>query len=195
VNSIGPTLFSPIANTFQAPYPLSDECVLERGSSDNIQDEPAQGAQLTLFSSRTNPRDHLSQFFKLRPLDLFWWFVGERQAIWRKRFLERQSPPWTLDPILRTYRFTNVYRELDPGTKFAIENILERPFPAKDRIFNVMLYRLIGRSDTFVHIGFQKLSDFRQHDFESKLKNIRRSPVRTWLPHILRWALAIKLKT
>ena len=42
-----------------------------------------------------------------------------------------------------------------------------------DKIFNIMLYRLIGRLETFSEIGLQSLSDFDPPSLESKLKFIR----------------------
>jgi len=87
--------------------------------------------------------------------------------------VEKKSPPWTEDPVLRSVRFTNVYRELDPGTKFAVRSILEQPISTKDKIFNIMLYRLIGRLETFSKIGLQSLSTFSPSMLESRLKLIR----------------------
>jgi len=87
--------------------------------------------------------------------------------------LENRSPPWTEDRILRTNRFTNVYRELDPGTDYLIRPILETSHSDEDKIFNVMIYRLIGRLDTYKRIGFQTLRSFDSSRFEKVLKDIR----------------------
>lgn len=45
-------------------------------------------------------------------LDQFFYWINERHRIYRKRRLGR-SPPWTADPILQQYKFTNVFRGLD----------------------------------------------------------------------------------
>ena len=111
--------------------------------------------------------------FNPENLMLFWTFIAERQWIWHRRFIEKLPPPWTNDDTLRVERFTNVYRELDPGTKYVIEMILEQDEMRSDKIFNAMLYRLIGRSDTHATLGFQRLRNFSAHDLESKLKYIR----------------------
>jgi hypothetical protein len=66
-----------------------------------------------------------------------------------------------------------VYRELDPGTRYVKERILETDEPNPDKIFNVMLYRLIGREETHSSIGFQHLSNFDPQDLQRKLKHIR----------------------
>ncbi len=45
----------------------------------------------------------------------FWEFAALRHGIYHKRKAGK-PPPWTDDPLLSTYQFTNVYRDLDPGT-------------------------------------------------------------------------------
>lgn len=114
-----------------------------------------------------------NETFRSDQLDLFWWFVRERQDIWKKRTILKDDPPWTADAILQTNRFTNVYRELDPGTRYAIQHILEVDAPTDDKIFNIMLYRLIGRSETHARLGFQRLATFSPPNMERRLKELR----------------------
>lgn len=106
-------------------------------------------------------------------LNLFWKFIYERQKIWQKRVVDEENPPWTKDEIIQNNRFTNIYRELDPGTQYAIQNILEQDASRQDKIFNIMIYRLIGRSETHSFLGFQKICDFEPKAFEEKLKGRR----------------------
>ncbi|MFH1650447.1 MAG: nucleotide kinase domain-containing protein [Candidatus Woesearchaeota archaeon] len=108
-------------------------------------------------------------------LDLFWRFIAERQAIWHLRFILKQKWPWTEDAVLRDNRFTNIYRELDPGTQYALNDILETDFPAKYKTFNIMLYRLIGKKETHKSLGFQRLESFSSSALSSGLKRVRES--------------------
>lgn len=108
-------------------------------------------------------------------LDLFWRFVCERQWVWHRRIRQELPPPWTDDLILQSERFTNVYRELDPGTQYVIEHILEIDAPRPDKLFNVMLYRLVGRAETHATLGFQSLTSFNSSKMERILKNLRKS--------------------
>jgi hypothetical protein len=125
-----------------------------------------------MSESLTEP-DNIRKHLDDKSLDLFWWFINERQQIWYRRVVEGQQSPWTDDDILQEYRFTNVYRELDPGTQYVIQNILEVDAPQKDKIFNVMLYRLIGRLETHEYLGFQSLNEFDADEFEKRLKHRR----------------------
>ena len=55
---------------------------------------------------------------------LFFWLMHERMAIWKRRFIDKKDRPWTENEILRDYKFTNVYRELDRNSQWQIKNIL-----------------------------------------------------------------------
>ena len=59
-------------------------------------------------------------------IDAFFEFIYDRQEIWHKRSYLKQPAPWTSDPILNTYKFCNVYRELDAGTQ-AVCRYLQNP--------------------------------------------------------------------
>ena len=46
--------------------------------------------------------------------DTFWHFAAERQNVFFRK-LKGTKFPWTEDPIIAQYRFTNVYRASDRG--------------------------------------------------------------------------------
>jgi hypothetical protein len=66
--------------------------------------------------------DVLERITALSPLDRFFYFVDERHKIYLRR-QAGQPKPWTADPILREFYFTNVYRELDKTTVWFRENV------------------------------------------------------------------------
>lgn len=72
----------------------------------------------------------------------FFWFINERHAIYLRRKAMDEFP-WTDDPYLRTYKFTNVFRELDTGTIYCKEAIRDPLVnaPADILFFNVAMYR------------------------------------------------------
>src|SRR5437867_2269407 len=49
--------------------------------------------------------------------DTYWKFAFERQAIFFRR-ANAEPWPWTIDPILSDYKFTNVYRASDRISQF-----------------------------------------------------------------------------
>lgn len=81
--------------------------------------------------------------------DSFWVFAGERQAINFKR-LAGQSPPWTKDPILAEFKFTNAYRASDRVSQYLIKNVIyDSPHESADLVFRVLLFKIFNRIDTW----------------------------------------------
>lgn len=62
-----------------------------------------------------------SEGFKMQP-DAFFAFARHRHQIYLNR-RDGKPLPWTLDPILQRYRFTNVFRELDATTIWFAKNL------------------------------------------------------------------------
>lgn len=113
-------------------------------------------------------RAHLQvTVFRASRLDTFWSFVAERQRIWHRRSIEEEERPWTDDDILAEYRFTNVYRELDPGTRYAKH--IRRESEGATALYNVLLYRLIGRKETHEAIGLRDPQESKG-DLEAALR-------------------------
>lgn len=90
-------------------------------------------------------------------------FVEERHAIYIRRN-RGDEWPWTEDPILQKYKFTNVFRELDTGTVYCRESIREPFANHPELFFNIAMYRIMNWIDTFEHIGFVE-------EFDSKYVN------------------------
>ncbi len=87
---------------------------------------------------------NLARFFK---------FITERHAIWYRRN-RGDEWPWTDDPILQTYKFTNIFRELDTGTIHCREAIREPYADHPELFFNIASYRLYNYTETQKELGF-----------------------------------------
>lgn len=55
--------------------------------------------------------------------DTYWRFAAERQEVFFRR-LSGSAPPWTEDPVLRAFRFTNVYRAADRVSQYLIRRVI-----------------------------------------------------------------------
>lgn len=102
----------------------------------------------------------------------FWEFVRERHSI----FLRRQtgeSPPWTQDEVLANYHFTNVYRELDPGTVFIRRILNSYTASVEEKILNVTMYRLCLHEDSFAAVGWWDLRGFSGEEWARKLHQVK----------------------
>lgn len=84
---------------------------------------------------------HLHEFFRI---------FFERQEIWYKRNILKQAPPWTDDPFLRDYKFTNAYRELDRASQFVIKNVmLDHELSLVDMLWKLIMFRFYNQPSTF----------------------------------------------
>lgn len=81
--------------------------------------------------------------------DTYWRFAAERQAVFFRRFVGA-APPWTGDPILSTYKFTNAYRASDRVSQFLIRHVIYEGEQSSDEIFfRVILFKLFNRISTW----------------------------------------------
>jgi hypothetical protein len=87
------------------------------------------------------------------PFNLFWYFIRERQSVYLKK--EAGEPrPWTDDPILQKYKFTNVYRENDRVTRWITEHWRTPHARDPDLWFAMCVARYVNWPDTLEEIGY-----------------------------------------
>jgi hypothetical protein len=83
--------------------------------------------------------------------DTYWRFAAERLAMFYRRFSDA-SGPWTSDPILKAYRFTNTYRAADRVSQYLIREVQarpDRPRAVREIFFRTMLFKIFNRIDTW----------------------------------------------
>lgn len=78
-------------------------------------------------------------------------FVQERHRIWLRR-QAGEPGPWTVDPILASQKFTNVFRVLDPGSQYVLTTLDEPGCAAVDLALRIVLYRHTGRIEVWDHV-------------------------------------------
>lgn len=75
-------------------------------------------------------------------LELFAHWIMERYKIHLKKDVLNAPRPWTDDPLLENYRFTNVRREMDRQTKYLIDNIVNNNnLTLEEKIINNIMFR------------------------------------------------------
>ncbi len=81
--------------------------------------------------------------------DSYWRFAAERQEVFFAR-MEDRDWPFTDDPILRTYRFTNVYRASDRVSQYLIRNVIYSGLSTpEETFFRILLFKTFNRIDTW----------------------------------------------
>src|SRR5690606_32900931 len=102
-------------------------------------------------------------------------FIRERHAIWERR--NKGLPkPWTEDPILQSYRFCNVYRELDKETIWIRKNWRNDSDP--DNWFAMVVARLVNWSPTLEVVGYPV--PWRPSTFLRRIHALEDKGVKVW---------------
>ena len=134
VNSPPSTAVSLAANPDRIPCPSSTTSATRptRSRRSSTAVEPYSGRRLGRSSSRLRhrmirhavaPANGASHILPLKPTvvyDTYWRFAAERQEIFFRRVVRTSQPPWTADPILAEYKFTNAYRASDRVSQYLI---------------------------------------------------------------------------
>ncbi len=89
----------------------------------------------------------------MRQVKEFFTFVKERHAIYERRAAGKPKP-WTKDPILQSYRFCNMYRELDTVTTWIRENWRD-PWRKDPNVwFAMVVARVVNWPDSLAELTY-----------------------------------------
>lgn len=109
----------------------------------------------SLFRSNQGPGDCSRCYDSLLPIkvtpvyEAFWKFAYERQKIFFNK-LEGKYLPWTDDPILQKYKFTNAYRASDRVSQYLIRNVIYAgPKEAREVFFRTILFKMFNKIETW----------------------------------------------
>lgn len=91
------------------------------------------------------------------PISLFWYWVDERHRIYLRR-QAGEPKPWSEDEIFQTYKFTNVFRQLDRGTIWLTDNFIEPHWDDNPALlaFNCAWYRMFNWTGTGQLLGWRR---------------------------------------
>lgn len=105
------------------------------------------------------------------------YFVWEREVIRivKSRGAER---PWTKDPVLEKYKFTNIRRRDDRVSRWIIDNVIAPNEQRQDLWFILLITRLINWPPTLQHliekdILFRSAGDFNPVQFSDAVESFK----------------------
>lgn len=99
--------------------------------------------------------------------ETYWRFAAERQAIFFRR-IEGGDFPWTENPILKRYKFTNTYRASDRVSQYLIKNVIYKGDPSvREVFFRIILFKLFNRIDTWKLLE-DKIGTITSEDYSFK---------------------------
>ena len=104
-------------------------------------------------------------------LKLAYYWLVERHRIWEKKELLKLPAPWTQDETLAKWKFINIHRKLDKGTRYILKYLQTPDLSDIDIVFNILRYRLINNRHSHEACGgFTKLEDFNWQDWYGKMR-------------------------
>lgn len=81
----------------------------------------------------------------------YWRFAAERQAVFFHR-VRGEPRPWTNNPVLTTYKFTNAYRASDRVSQYLIRHVIYRddlPKLPQEVFFRIMVFKIFNKIETW----------------------------------------------
>lgn len=119
-------------------------------------------------------------------LRAFWSYVAARRRLELAR--RTGNPPWTTDPTLAQYRFTNVYRVSDRVSQYLLRSVLYTPTASprpEEQVFRAVLFRMFNLPDTYLAFCREldeapNLTNWDPARYGTVLDRRMRSGVRVW---------------
>lgn len=101
--------------------------------------------------------------------DSYWKFAVLRQETFFDR-INGGKFPWTKDPVISKYKFTNAYRAADRVSQYLIRNVIyndELPSEPKEILFRILLFKLFNKIETW-ELLTSELGNIIYEDFNFK---------------------------
>jgi alpha-glutamyl/putrescinyl thymine pyrophosphorylase clade 1 len=134
-------------------------------------------------ADRREPREpsHLSPLRVTDVYKSYWRFAAERQQVFLRR-LTNTPRPWTTDPIIAEYKFTNSYRASDRVSQFLIRRVIYRddlPTSGSEVLFRTLLFKLFNKIETWELLehsfGAITFADYRFEHYDRVLTQAKRA--------------------
>ncbi len=123
--------------------------------------QPPQPSKPHMVVSRLAPAKPTEVF------DTYWRFAVERQAIFFRR-VHGDAPPWTEDPVLSEFKFTNAYRASDRVSQYLIRNVIYGGDQTPEEVFfRTILFKIFNRISTW-ELLIEKFGEITYQDFSFK---------------------------
>lgn len=124
---------------------------------------------------------HLAPAKVSKVYESYWRFAAERQAVFFRR-VGGAPRPWTDNPVLATYKFTNAYRASDRVSQYLIRHVIYRddlPKSPREVFFRIILFKIFNKIETWKllehSLGPITFEDYRFSAYDSVLAGARQT--------------------
>jgi hypothetical protein len=118
--------------------------------------------------------------------DTYWKFAAERQRMYEKR-LRGECQPWTADPILNAYKFTNVFRAADRVSQYLIRDVIYEAGASshpEEVVFRILLFKLFNSIPAWevlkAKFGMPTWKGFDERAYGVELGQAKASGLNVW---------------
>lgn len=99
----------------------------------------------TIFIKKSAPKPTIV-------FDSYWRLASERQKIFYRR-LNHFPSPWTTDPVLNEFKFTNAYRASDRVSQYLIGSVIGTGTRSiSDQFFRILLFKIFNKIETWEYL-------------------------------------------
>lgn len=159
--------------------PKADQAAKPKSRQLNLSIEPQHSAPTIVLR-------HLVPALATEVYDSYWRFAAERQQIFFRR-MANATQPWTTDPILTTYKFTNAYRASDRVSQYLIRNVIYRddlPNDPQELVFRILLFKIFNKIETWQmlerKLGHLTFSSYSFGSYDKILSDAMSSGIRIY---------------
>lgn len=102
-------------------------------------------------------------------LRYYFYFMQERMNMFWRKVDGTHHANWTDDPILRTYKFTNVYRATDRVSQYLIKNVIYKDidrYKPVDVLLRILLFKIFNKIETWEYIDQELGHPLVVHTFD-----------------------------
>ena len=115
-------------------------------------------------------------------LRYYFYFINERMKIFWRRCEGKAT--LTDDPILRKYKFTNVYRALDRVSQYLIRYVIYKDihlYSPRDVLLRILVFKIFNRIDTWEYLT-EFYGDIKESHFDVKQISVLLSERQSYAP-------------
>ena len=135
-------------------------------------------------------KEHPTVFARLSPAqptvvyESFWQFAAERQKVFFRKMANLPAP-WTTDPILAKYKFTNAYRASDRVSQYLIRRVIyDGDDSPEEMFFRIILFKLFNKIETWellkANLGNISYADYSFPEYDQLLSGALSSDTRIY---------------
>jgi hypothetical protein len=115
-----------------------------------------EARQLQLLGVERDQQHDSCRFFRIAGrewrtsavFDTYWKFAVERQEIYRRRL--ENCTPFTKDPVLQSFKFTNAYRASDRVSQYLLREVIYQGDQSVNEVFfRTILFKLFNKIETW----------------------------------------------